>query len=720
MSFQSNIVKKVLGKYTGVVHPDFDTPAMNNWLVDLPARLQECVSEQLSFGPDYVIKLTLPEGVGGEVIALKIFKRQGLFKDWYDQRYGSKAQRSFDAACYLQSHQIGTPAPIAWLDHWSNGRLLESYYLCLFDKAPCLRDLLSEILHDRRDNAPLLDLMQLVAPAVRAMHDAGFMHGDMGNQNILLPKRTDGSWGQPQFIDLNRCKISPSGLSTDECAFDISRMILPGAYLKIFKLIYSHHEDVSVDLDNQEQKYRIRYERHRASRKYRRPLRYLRNKKRSTQRPVYPLLKDIWLWDEKSAQPMIALDAREKRQQRQLSYLLRMFVRALRLLPGIYRRYQKQMGASYQQSINLRGRIGIAVHPHPDYIEQEVSLLEELGNPPVLIRFCHHETPADWERGIELVSSLHQRGVLITAAILQDRRAVTNPGEWSRFLELVVSAVVDKVEQIEITHAMNRVKWGIWSDREFAALLEPAFALQARYPQVKWIGPACIDFEYMPMLTALAAVPKGSKFSALSHLLYVDRRGAPENKQGSFSTLEKTALLRAVAEGSKHTENRVVISEVNWPIIDTDEWSPVTCPYVTPKWRRLRPGETEDEYANYLVRFYLITLCSGHVDQVFWWRLSAYGYGLIDDLHGFRQRPAFAALKMLLKTLGDAVFVRKWTTSDSLYLLEFERGGNKIRVAWIHGVTVESLPEFAFTRVMDRDGNVLEHWQLSELPLYFI
>lgn len=720
MSAQTNIVKKDLGHFCGAVHPDFDTPAMTAWLGDLSGKLKNVVTERLSYGPDYVVKLTLPVEVGGQVVALKIFKRQGLFKDWYDQRHGSKAERSFVAARYLQSNGIGTPAPIAWLDKWVDGRLLESYYLCLFDAAPCLRDLLSEILHDRRDNAPLLELMQLVAPAVRAMHDAGFKHGDMGNQNILLPKREDGTWGQPQFIDLNRGKISSSGLSAAERAFDISRMILPGAYLKIFKLIYSHHEDISVELDKCEQKYRVRYERHRASRKFRRPLRYLRNKKNSSPRPVYPSLKDIWLWDEKSAQPMIALDAREKRQQRQLGYLLRMFVRAIGLLPLIYRHYRKLLVGSYQQPIKMQGRIGVAIHPHPDYIETELSLLESLGNPPVLIRFCHHETPADWQRGIEVVNYLHRRGVAITAAVLQDRRAVTNPGDWSSFLELVVTAIADKVEQIEITHAMNRVKWGVWSDREFATLLEPAFALQSRYPQVKWIGPACIDFEYMPLLTALAAVPKGAKFSALSHLLYVDRRGAPENKQGYFSTLEKSALLRAVAETSDHTENQVIISEVNWPLKDTDEWSPVTCPYVTPKWRRLRPGETEEEYANYLVRFYIITLCSGHVDQVFWWRLSAFGYGLVDDLHEFRQRPAFVALKMLLGTLGEAVFVRKWPTQNSLYLFEFERGGKIIRMAWVHGESTARLPEFAFDQVMDRDGNVTDHWALSESPLYFI
>ena len=60
----------------------------------------------------------------------------------------------------------------------------------------------------------------------------------MGNQNILLPKNPDGSWAQPQFIDLNRCKISSTPLTDKERAFDLSRTIFPGNYLGFFKAIY--------------------------------------------------------------------------------------------------------------------------------------------------------------------------------------------------------------------------------------------------------------------------------------------------------------------------------------------------------------------------------------------------------------------------------------------------------------------------------------------------
>src|SRR5690606_23101694 len=121
-------------------------------------------------------------------------------------------------------------------------------------------DALSDIYYNQRDNEPLMDLLHAVAPAIRAMHDNGFLHGDMGNQNILLPRDESGRWGQPQLIDLNRCKIQEAPLDNDQRALDLSRVILPGAYLKIFKFIYSNHQDIPADLDKFEKKYRRRFE----------------------------------------------------------------------------------------------------------------------------------------------------------------------------------------------------------------------------------------------------------------------------------------------------------------------------------------------------------------------------------------------------------------------------------------------------------------------------
>jgi hypothetical protein len=706
--------------YQGAIAPAFNHAIIIQQLDNIVELINSQDTERLSSGTDYVIKVPLASPTGELMATIKVFKRQNFVKDWHDRRHGSKAERSFRAAIYLQSKGIGTPAPIAWRDRWENGRLLESYYLSLFEPGICLRDALSDIYYNQRNNAPLIDLLHVVAPAVRAMHNAGFMHGDMGNQNILLPRNDDGAWLQPQFIDLNRAQYSDTPLSFKKCAFDIARIALPGAYLKIFKLIYNNHQDFSSEFDKLEQKARTRFWSHRRNSKWRHPIRHWRNKKRAQTKPVYPSIPDIWLWDEKSAQPMIIPSRREKNAHRDWRYIFSMTKQGLCAAPRILRNYRQLLSRSYQQPVAMRNRIGVALHPHSNYIPTELALLEQLGNPPVLIRFCHHETPTDWQRSIDLVKTLRDRGVEVMLAILQDRRALQEPDSWRSFLKLIVENLGDLVTHIEITHASNRLKWGIWNSTEYAQLMAPALELQQRFPQIKLTGPACIDFEYLPVIAALNTLPRNQPLAALSHLLYVDRRGAPESKQGKYSTLEKSALLKAVAQASDRCDDKVIISEVNWPVKYTHIWSPIGCPYETPKWRRNQPGETDDDYANYMLRFLAITLCSGHVEQVFWWRLSAHGYGLVDDLNQFQPRPAFTALAFFLQLIGDATFTKKYQTVDDLYLLEFTKGPERLLMAW-HTAGTQALPsEFTPLRGWNSYGQPLETALISSAPSYYL
>lgn len=708
-----------VGPYRGEVAFAFATPQVFKQLSELPHLLTDNRIERLSHGGDYVVKVPLQLDSEEVDITIKVFKRQSKFKDWYDQKNKSKAERSYIAARHLQEHGVGTPAPIAWLDRWDNGRLMESYYLCLYEPAICLRDALSDIYYNQRDNEPLMDLLLTVAPAIRAMHDAGFMHGDMGNQNILLPKQEDGRWGQPQFIDLNRCKIQEAPLNNEQRAFDLSRVILPGAYLKIFKFIYCHHQDIPAELENLERKFRRRFEWHTRSRKYRRPLRYLKNRRNRPTKPVYPSLQNIWLWDEKSAQPMTVMDKREKRRYRSLGYVVKTAWQSMVAMPKILKHYNVILAESYQQPVEMRNRIGVAIHPKDEYWQRELPMLQELGNPPVLIRFCHHETPADWAKGIALVEQLHIQGISIMAALLQDRRAILEPDQWANFLESVITAIADKVNHIEITHAFNRVKWGVWNAKEYSQLMQPAFALKKRFPTIKLTGPACIDFEYHPTIAALNTIPAGQKFSALSHLLYVDRRGAPEGKQGRFSTLEKCALLKALARWSDHCEDKVIVSEVNWPIKYTGIWSPIGCPYEAPQWRRDEPGETEEIYAHYMLRYLAISICSGHVEQVFWWRLSAHGYGLVDDCNDFRKRPAYNALVFFLDLLGKATFIGKREVSG-IYALEFKKDNQNIMMLWQTGEGQKPLPKLTYSHAFDWRGTRITDVFVSASPIYLL
>src|SRR5690625_7763216 len=126
-------------------------------------------------------------------------------------------------------------------------------------------------------------------------------------------------------------------------------------------------------------------------------------------------------------------------------------------------------------------------------------------------------------------------------ALVQDRQALLEHDSWRALLVRSIPQIADKVDYIEIGHAINRVKWGLWRARDYVALLEPALALQARFPNMRLTGPACIDFEYAYVVSTLQVLPEQAKFAALSHHLYVDRRGHPVNPQGRFSKIGRAS-----------------------------------------------------------------------------------------------------------------------------------------------------------------------------------
>ena len=302
-----------------------------------------------------------------------------------------------------------------------------------------------------------------------------------------------------------------------------------------------------------------------------------------------------------------------------------------------------------------------------------------------------------------LVKRLHEKGHEVMIALLQDRKAVTHPDSWKNFLEFVMSRTADVVSLVEVCHAVNRMKWGVYSGKEQGMLLEPCVELARKYPEVKISGPSCIDFEY--------------------HHLYVDRRGAPENFQGKFSTVEKCALLSAIASYSDKCEDRVVISEVNWPLSGTGIWSPVNSTYLVPGREESELNVAEDAYGHFMLRYYMLSLCSGFVDQVFWWRLVSHGFGLVDERAegGWRERSGYGMLAYFLQTLDQATFVEKLETEEGVFALRFERENDEVIVAWANGASAQVpdlLKESAQT-VCDVFGQSSEGSLLTDSPQYF-
>ena len=329
-----------------------------------------------------------------------------------------------------------------------------------------------------------------------------------------------------------------------------------------------------------------------------------------------------------------------------------------------------------------------------------------------------------------MIRRLSADGHAITLALLQDRRAILEPASWEEFVTSLLSKVASHIECIEYGHAINRVKWGIWSFSELRQFYAPLKTISNNYSELKIIGPATIDFEYPFLLSALRCWPFSVPMAALSHHLYVDRRGAPENHQNGFSALEKFALAKSIARTESFDSAEVIVSEVNWPIADTGVYSPVTAPF---DYRNAPPGSlhdsgvSESNYADYMVRYLALSLCSGLVGRVFWWRLVARGYGLVDIKDNkLRERPAYLALRQFIKTLNTATFVQAVSPDNSKgnegrYLIKFQRDdGEILYLSWQHGPAASFPQELNGSHFQDCLGNTLTEQpvELQGSPVY--
>lgn len=642
------------------VAPAVDTPRLRAWLARVGEHLATPVARTLAEGRNRTVRLSAPGLRGDGGVVVKAFGRASWWRRFNRRWRGTKAGRTWRAATHLQAGGVGTPSPVAVLEFDAGNAAPSGYYVSRYVAgAMSFRDALGGLFRENPECAHFMELLQAVAEAVRRMHDAGFLHNDLGNQNILLRHTADAGWHDVAFIDLNRGWVCDE-LSMQQRGRDISRIDLPSDLLRVFREMYWAPTCPPADFLVWETRFRKRYARHCVTRPLRHPVRTWRRCRQGSETVPYPSPKDMWIWDSRSGQAIATMVSRDRHRYYPIRRHTEQMVATLRAGPRVWSAYRDLRGSAYRESVALRGRIGVALSPSPDREEREMAALDDLGSVGVHVRFYHHQGRPGWDRGMRAVQALTRRGRDVSIALVQDRAAVLAPDTWRAFVETVVGGVGADVRFVEFGHAINRVKWGLWGLDEYRRLTAAVADVARAFPDVRFTGPAAIDFEYSFVLAALRRLPPDLRLWALSHHLYVDRRGAPEATQAGFGSLEKFALARAIARAASNCEDRLVVSEVNWPLLGTGVYSPVGSPYESPGERTDDPSVDEETYADYMLRYILIALCSGLVSHVVWWQLAAHGYGLIDDHaeDGWRRRPAYHALKVFMATLGDATFQR--------------------------------------------------------------
>lgn len=650
-------------------------------------------------------------------VVVKQFRRDRASERLRNRVRGDKAGRSWGTAWELLAAGVPTPEPVAWVE--SDDPAGPSFFICRY-----LPDAIEARYLFRAANAgrlagefPGLDFPGFVAElgrTVRRLHDAGFWHRDVSGGNLLLHPPHAG--GAIHLVDLNRTRRvsrpSLSQRSRDLCRIALFRpehqeMLLraywgrePGAAERRLYLLYHH----AFRFKNQgKQRARGGASRLQGLRKM------IARRTAHAHIPAAPEAagaRDKVAWDRLSDQPHQHASRLEKLGVRlaDAGAHAEEAAVAAAALPRIVRRYRALHREMRERSEPIAWEgLGIGVRPWPQAPEAPLALIEELGVRHVLLRLHPWDAdPRNRAAEEELARELHAQGHDVAFALPQNRELVNDPGRWRAAVEEIAERFTPYGRSFQVGQAINRSKWGIWNLGEYVNLAQTASEVLRRHLGVELVGPAVIDFEYHVTAAVLNLRREGLHFDAVSALLYVDRRGAPENRQAGFDTVDKVVLLKAIAETARNASGRCQVTEVNWPLWEGPH---------SPAGRSV--SVDEETQADYLARYYLLALGTGLLEKVYWWQLVAKGYGLVDpaDPAHPRQRPAFRALRTLARQIPEGSRLKQALPAPgTATLYRFLRSdGTPVIAGWSTGEPVAvDLPDgFIVAGACDRDGNPL-------------
>ncbi len=669
----------------------------------------------LHWGRNYIYRTELPTGAGTVPVAVKQFRGGGLRERRRRARGEGKAARSWRVARVMAAAGLPTPEPVMLLEAVDPAG--PSYYVCrAVEGAVEARYLLRAAnAGEERARFPEVDFpafLDALGGTLRRLHAAGLWHRDVTAGNVLLLPGAAGAPPRLWLLDLNRTRVA-ARLGLVRRTRDLSRLPVfrrehqdlllasywsgpPGPLARAVYLLYHH----GFRWKN-ETKQRLRGARARV----RAVLLPRRAHAHIPPPPAAAAVRDRVVWDRLSDQPhqhagrlaKLAVRLADARTH------LEEAAAVAAALPRITRRYRALARALHTVPVPWGGA-GAALRPLPEDPDGLLAAVDALGVRHLLLRL--HPWESDHGAEAALAHALHARGLELAFALPQNRELVRDPARWRAAVEELAARFTPYGRQFQVGQAINRSKWGIWNTREYVELALAASDVLRRYPGVEVLGPAVIDFEYHVTAAVLNLRRPGLRFDAVSALLYVDRRGAPENRQAGFDLPRKIALLKAIADTARNGAPRCSVTEVNWPLREGPH---------SPAGKGV--SVDEEAQADYLARYYLLALSTGLLERVYWWQVVARGYGLVDPV-GLRRRPSFHALATLARTLDGCRFERRLSGPPGAWLLLFSRpGGGELVAAWsAAGALAADLPR-APAALLGRGGEPLPPPAASRLAL---
>jgi len=363
----------------------------------------------------------------------------------------------------------------------------------------------------------------------------------------------------------------------------------------------------------------------------------------------------------------------------------------------------------FQTAIRSKSSIGLCVNldkePSPS-----PSLVSELGVRRLSLRIPLSDVE-NIDSYVDFIKSFS--GVDWMFVVLQDREHIDNEELCAESFEMVFSKLHSHGKTFQIGNAINRTKWGFSSVDEYLSFFKTAQNIRdAKFPEIDLLGSSVIDFEVYALIRSLWHF-FSIRYDGVASLLYVDRRGAPENTQFIFDLIGKINFFWAAIKLSPKTKKRLIISETNWPIEHTKPYAPA----LGDVW------VSENDYANYMLRFYLLAIANGRAECIYWHQLIAPGYGLIDNRDGvIRKREAYFLFKNLCDLMNDSEVINFFETKNYFEMVVKNSFKGKFHIVWMRkGKAQKNIP--ANMLAYDAFGKVLNCYndciEIGESPIFF-
>ncbi len=412
-------------------------------------------------------------------------------------------------------------------------------------------------------------------------------------------------------------------------------------------------------------------------------------------------MKQPFIWDYYSDQPYPLKDKAYKKKMRKKEYLslLKTFFISILVIPFalLLTPFVKRKFINSEEFFCL----GVDFQREP---QESLKLIKELEIKSLLFRIKLWEIDTLDELKNFLIKLSDKK---ITLKILQDREHIEDLELLEEKLKLIFSSLKEYVNIFEIASTVNRAKWGFFSIDEYNRFFQVAYDLQQKtFPSIKLIGSGVIDFEYHFTAHTLFNLSK-YKYNGISALLYVDRRGAPENAQMAFNLSDKISLLSTMVWLSPKVGQELHITETNWPLSHTAPYAPTS---------EVECVDT-DLYTDFMLRYYFLAFASQQIDSVSWHQLIASGYGLVDNRNEIKKYPAFEAYKFMLKTLKNAQFLRL-DIKRGYYILQCLIEDKLLQIHWSLKPTTLQREEYFSPYFKDGRKNTEKILHINSSPVY--